>query len=485
MSVNRSVVGSGPQYGNADKVPAATPRIQFGETPSVVLLILERVDLIVVVLTLFGCLVAFQEPLTWDYAGLAGVTVILCGRFITPPDLHSNLGFGARSLVVMPRLVMEWGTIVGMLLFAGFALKISESFSRAVVLTWFAVTAVGLALTQELQGRASRWLYRRGLFASTYVIVGVTKVGLELVRRIPEHACLGYFDFRSRERLLAESAEAPPVRDCASLGDYVREHGVDAVYIALPIANSPRIRSLLADLRNSTASVYFVPDVFAFDLIQGRVVDLNGIPALAICDTPLRGTNAFMKRIMDLTLTLAAMPLLVPVCALIAMAVKLTSPGPVLFAQRRYGVDGEEILVYKFRTMTVSEDGGQVRQASRHDVRITPLGRILRRTSLDELPQILNVLQGKMSLVGPRPHAVAHNELYRRQISGYMVRHKVLPGITGWAQVHGLRGETDTVEKMAQRIRYDLEYLRNWSLSLDLRILIKTVIVVLRGENAY
>jgi putative colanic acid biosynthesis UDP-glucose lipid carrier transferase len=461
------------------------PRMRFGDTPSVGVLILERVDLFVVVLTLFGCLLAFQEPLTVNYAGLAGVTVILCGRFITRPDMRSSAGFGERALTVMPRLLMEWGTVVGFLLFTGFALKISDEFSRAILLTWFAVTAVALLVAQELQAQVSRWLQARGAFSSSYVVVGLTRVGRELVKRIPEQTFLGFFDFRSRERLAAGGVGLPEVSDCALLGDFVRQHAVAAVYIALPIGNAPRIRDVLADLRDSTASVYFVPDLFAFDLIQGRVVDLNGIPALAILDTPLRGVNAFAKRLVDLALTVVALPVVLPVCLAIALAIKLTSPGPVLFAQRRYGMDGEEILVYKFRSMTVLEDGARVQQASRGDARITPLGRMLRRTSLDELPQLLNVLQGKMSLVGPRPHAVSHNEQYRRQIAGYMVRHKALPGITGWAQVHGLRGETDTVDKMAERVRYDLEYLRNWSLSLDLRILVKTVLVVVRGDNAY
>jgi putative colanic acid biosynthesis UDP-glucose lipid carrier transferase len=370
-------------------------------------------------------------------------------------------------------------------LLSGFALKVSEEFSRAVLLTWFVVTAVALAVTQEVQGYVARWLDARGAVASKYVVVGFTRIGRELVRRIPERAFLGFFDFRRRERLVAEGVDVPAIHACSGIGDFVREQGVAAVYIALPIANAPRIQRLLADLRNSTVSVYFVPDVFAFDLIQGRVVDLDGIPALAICDTPLKGTNAFAKRTLDLVLTLASAPVVLPVCAAIAVAVKLSSKGPVLFTQRRYGMDGAEIVVYKFRSMTVCEDGGEIRQASRGDQRITALGRLLRRTSLDELPQLLNVLQGKMSLVRPRPHAVAHNELYRRQISGYMVRHKALPGITGWAQVHGLRGETDTVDKMALRVRYDLEYLRHWSLSLDLRILLKTVLVVLRRDNAY
>ena len=231
--------------------------------------------------------------------------------------------------------------------------------------------------------------------------------------------------------------------------------------------------------------MYFVPDVFGFDLIQARVVDLNGLPALAICDTPLRGTNAWSKRLMDVLLAGAGLLALAPLLIVFAIAVRATSPGPALFKQRRYGLNGDEIIVYKFRSMTVREDGAEIRQARADDQRVTRIGRFLRRTSIDELPQLVNVLQGGMSLVGPRPHAVAHNELYRSQINGYMVRHKVRPGITGWAQVHGLRGETDTIEKMEQRVRYDLEYLSNWSLALDVKILLKTVAVVLRRDNAY
>jgi putative colanic acid biosynthesis UDP-glucose lipid carrier transferase len=174
-----------------------------------------------------------------------------------------------------------------------------------------------------------------------------------------------------------------------------------------------------------------------------------------------------------------------PLMALIALGVKLTSRGPVLFRQRRYGLNGEEINIYKFRSMTVCEDGPQVPQAVRNDPRITPFGRFLRRTSLDELPQLFNVIEGKMSLVGPRPHAVAHNEQYRKLICGYMIRHKVRPGITGWAQVNGLRGETETVDKMSARVKFDIDYLNQWSLWMDIKILVRTVLLVLRDERAY
>jgi putative colanic acid biosynthesis UDP-glucose lipid carrier transferase len=173
------------------------------------------------------------------------------------------------------------------------------------------------------------------------------------------------------------------------------------------------------------------------------------------------------------------------VLAAVAIGVKLSSPGPIIFRQKRNGLDGEEIIVYKFRSMTTEDNGPQVKQATKGDPRITPFGRFIRRTSLDELPQFFNVLQGRMSIVGPRPHAVAHNEEYRKLIKAYMVRHKVKPGITGWAQVNGHRGETDTLEKMQRRVEYDLEYLRNWSIALDLQIIARTVKLMFFDPKAY
>jgi putative colanic acid biosysnthesis UDP-glucose lipid carrier transferase len=242
---------------------------------------------------------------------------------------------------------------------------------------------------------------------------------------------------------------------------------------------------MLQEFRDTTASIYFVPDIFAFDLVQARCVEINGIAMLSICDTPFHGMDAVQKRVADIVLSSLALLVCWPAMLMAAIAVKLSSPGPALFKQRRYGLHGEEIVVYKFRSMTVCEDGSVVVQAKREDERITAVGRFLRRTSLDELPQLFNVLEGRMSFVGPRPHAVAHNEEYRKLISGYMIRHKVRPGMTGWAQVHGLRGETTTVEQMRLRVEYDLYYLRQWSLWLDLRILAKTALIVIRGRNAF
>jgi putative colanic acid biosysnthesis UDP-glucose lipid carrier transferase len=294
----------------------------------------------------------------------------------------------------------------------------------------------------------------------------------------------GYFDDRSRDRLPAV-APADDLGTIAGLPEYVRANNVDLIYIALPMASQPRIVRLLEELRDTTASIYFVPDIFVFDLIHARVDSVGDLPVVAVCETPFYGLNAILKRASDMVFSLCILALISPLLLAIAIGVKRSSPGPILFKQRRYGLDGRKIVVYKFRTMTVAEDGDLVRQATRNDSRVTRFGAFLRRTSLDELPQFINVLQGRMSVVGPRPHAVAHNELYRKLIRGYMIRHKVRPGITGLAQVRGFRGETDTVDKMQARIECDLAYLRNWSLALDLQIIIKTVAVVLGKQNAY
>jgi putative colanic acid biosynthesis UDP-glucose lipid carrier transferase len=225
--------------------------------------------------------------------------------------------------------------------------------------------------------------------------------------------------------------------------------------------------------------------MFVTDLIQGHPASVCGMPVISVCETPFKAVNGVVKRLSDIVFSLLILILISPVMLIIAAAVKLGSAGPIIFKQRRYGLDGDEILVYKFRSMSVTEDGGAIQQAQKNDKRITPLGAILRRTSLDELPQFVNVLQGRMSIVGPRPHAVAHNELYRKLIKGYMVRHKVKPGITGWAQVNGYRGETETLDKMQGRIDFDLDYLRNWSLQLDAHIILKTIRLVLKDQKAY
>jgi putative colanic acid biosysnthesis UDP-glucose lipid carrier transferase len=389
---------------------------------------------------------------------------------------------------LMLEIATGWLAILALLGLLGWATRTLDAFDQRVILAWALATPAALFVAHRLLPLIlPRVLAVEGLH-KVAVIAGANDLGRKLGAGLRDPMLgtrvAGYFDDRGAARL-HDLPAAQNLGPLARLADYARAQRVDVIYIALPMASQPRILHLLEDLRDTTASIYFVPDIFVSDLIQARVDSINGLPVVAVCETPFHGFNGMVKRASDIVLACLILALVSPLLAAIALGVKLSSPGPILFRQRRYGLDGRKIVVYKFRSMTVAEDGDLVRQATRNDSRITRFGAFLRRTSLDELPQFINVLQGRMSVVGPRPHAVAHNELYRKLIRGYMIRHKVRPGITGLAQVAGFRGETETVEKMKGRIEMDLTYLRNWSVLLDLQIILKTIVVVLGGRNAY
>lgn len=386
-------------------------------------------------------------------------------------------------------LLAGWATILGVLLLLGYATKMSSHFSRLALFLWALLGGAGLIAGYYWLQRITRQLMTRAGMARQAAIVGVNELSLKLASKLHEHPELGlkvhgFFEDRGLERI-GNTFNGSLLGRLSDLPAYVRENGIDVVFIALPIRHVKRVLDLLDELHDTTVSIYFLPDVFVFDLIQSSVHTICGLPAIALCETPFHGYQGLLKRLLDVVVASVALVILLPVMLLIAIAIKLTSRGSVVFRQRRYGLDGHEITVYKFRTMRVSENGWQVVQAERNDPRLTPIGGFLRRCSLDELPQLINVLQGRMSLVGPRPHAVAHNEEYRKLIKGYMFRHKVLPGMTGWAQVNGYRGGTERLEDMEARIKYDLDYLRNWSIAFDLKILLLTVAVVLKGEKAY
>ena len=392
-------------------------------------------------------------------------------------------------LELATKLLLRWAMLVAVLLALGYVTKFSEQYSRRVVVTWVLVTPVLLVLLQLLLQSITRGLLMDKAQARRAVVVGCTQGALELTRRLARHTELGisvagFFDDRGSDRL-GSSQQAQLLGRFADVAAFVNTRNIDMIFIALPPSQVTRMRDLVTELGDTTASIYYVPDITGFDMIQQQTSEILGFPVVAMCETPFHGYRGLMKRIMDVTIASLLLLLLWPLLLGIAWAVRRSSPGPVLFRQRRYGLDGQEIQVFKFRTMTVCEDGDTVTQARVNDQRVTSVGRHLRRWSLDELPQLLNVLQGTMSLVGPRPHAVAHNEEYRKLIKRYMVRHKVLPGITGLAQVRGCRGETTRVEDMELRVRFDLEYMRNWSPMLDLQILIATVFVVVRTDRAY
>ncbi len=399
----------------------------------------------------------------------------------------SRLTLSAQATFV--DLLLSWITTMGLLFAAGWVTGYVRIFPLDVILTWLTVTPVADFAAWMLLRWTAPALVRLQGPAERALVVGMNHQGLALAgnlaaTRFNNIEIVGFVDDRSRERLEAGDRFTLLGR-FDHLVEVINSQRIGLIYISLPMASQPRILKILDDLKDTTASIYFVPDMFVTDLIQSKPTVLCGVPVISVCDTPFQGINGALKRGSDVVLSSLILLALAPVLLAIAAAVKLGSPGPVIFKQRRYGQDGEEIVVYKFRSMTVAEDGPEVRQAQRDDKRITSLGAVLRKTSLDELPQFINVLQGRMSIVGPRPHAVAHNELYRKLIKGYMVRHKVRPGITGWAQVNGFRGETDTLEKMEGRIERDLDYLRNWSLKLDVLIILKTIRLVFRDQQAY
>lgn len=471
------------------KSRASRKSIRLGTLdPGSVLLWRYIVNPAVVLVTLAATLAFFDEPFTTPYMAAALVAALLTAQIMRPPNFDRWIAEPHTAHYAVLRTSFEWSMVVLILVALAIGMNVEHLFSRDVLNVWVVATGAHLAGAHWASAQIARWMSLKNSRAQRHIVVGINDVGVELVRRMQARAWtsefMGYFDFREPERL-PKATLAQLKGHAKDVAQFVREQGIHSVYIAVPISNATRIQDLLNELRDTTASVYFVPDIFSFDLLQPRFVEINGMPALSVTETPLQGLCGLRKRAADVALAIGAISVLWPLMLGIAFAVRLTSRGPAIFKQKRYGLNGEEILVYKFRSMSVCEDGAHVVQAKRGDRRITRLGQFLRRTSLDELPQIFNVLLGHMSFVGPRPHAVAHNEQYRKLISGYMLRHKIRPGITGWAQVNGYRGETDTIDKMEHRVRYDLEYLQHWSLWLDVRILVRTLWMVVKRENAY
>ena len=398
---------------------------------------------------------------------------------------------GSRLTFELWCVLVNWFYTAPAVLGIGMLTQYNAEFSYTTKLVWLTLTPAAMASGRIFLRTVLRSLRRRGFNTRKFAICGVNKLGVQLAHNIqnsPELGLefVGFFDDRP-ERRTSELAgeERPHAGNLRKLVEAAKSGQVDMVFITFPMRAEKRIQDYLTQLSDTTASVYIVPDFFVFQMLHARWNQIDGLPIVSVFETPITGIDGVLKRGFDLLVGGAALAMLALPMFAVAIAVKLSSPGPVFFRQKRYGLSGEEIRVWKFRSMRVCEDGAQVKQAAKGDDRITSVGRIIRKTSLDELPQLFNVLDGSMSLVGPRPHATAHNEQYRPLIDGYMLRHKVKPGITGLAQVNGWRGETETLEKMEKRIEFDHRYIREWSLWMDVKIIFKTAMVVFKQENAY
>jgi len=438
------------------------------------------VDPTVAVATLLACVLVF--------AGHISPADVVLGALAFLLQYPSRLPFRYSPRFLTLKVARCWLVTVGILYALHLVTGLASQFHPMALVAWGTVTP----LLQVAVHMISPSVLRRLLTLRDRrraVVVGSDEVGRSFARSLGSEPLahtdvIAFFDDRDRDRL--GGSAAPPIHGrLREVGEFCRHYQIDEIYIALPMSAHPRIVEMVQDLRNSTASVWFIADVSRFEPVQARFDTKCGHPVVAVYDSPFVGVPGVVKRLLDIVIASVALLLVGPLMLAVALAIRLDSRGPVIFRQRRYGLDGEEIVVYKFRSMTVAEDGDATyRQVQRGDSRVTRVGAFIRRTSLDELPQFLNVLQGRMSVVGPRPHVRAVNERYRGQIPGYMLRHKVRPGITGWAQIHGLRGGDD-LETMSRRIEFDLYYLRNWSLGMDLRIIGRTVGVVFTDVKAF
>ncbi len=456
--------------------------------PDAALMLQQRLfDVLALIATMAALAWGLHQDLTADYIALLSLTILLFEVLAQSMGLYG--GWRLKPLwAEMGRLSVVWITTLAALLLLAFALKVSAVYSRLLLGLWGGITPALMLAWRIGRNRHEHLRHQRGENQRSLAFVG----GGATARRMAEHlesnrwsGCkvLGVYDDRSPSRLA--QGGLPVLGSTEALLRDARAGRVDEIYITLPMHAQRRIVELVNELSDTTVSVFVVPDGFIFDMMQANWSEIAGYPIISIYDTPFYGVDGSFKRLEDIVLSSVILLLISPLLLLIALGIKISSRGPALFRQRRYGLNGNIVEIWKFRTMTVSEDGDHVVQATRGDARVTRFGAFLRRHSLDELPQFVNVLQGRMSIVGPRPHAVVHNEQYRRLIHGYMVRHKVRPGITGWAQVNGWRGETDTVEKMRKRVEFDLYYVRNWSFLLDLRIIALTIVKGFRSKNAY
>jgi undecaprenyl-phosphate glucose phosphotransferase len=447
-------------------------------------------DIFIIISTLF--ITSWVLDVAWHaYFTVAGSVAIII--YITTAEITGLYGSWRFSYIrqEIQQVMLTWLGVVFILLILAYATKTSSIYSRRVLLSWILLTPVFLSLLRIILRNFLHKMREQERNTKSVIIVGAGEQGSRLAEEIHRMHWMGlnivgYFDdLHDKDTRPIEKYDEKIIGSTEQVVAYVNEHTIDMVFISLHMTQESRIKKLIDALSDSTAQTYVVPDLFISDLLHTRWGYIGSLPILGIHDRPFKDLDGMVKRVEDIVLSILILCIIALPMLMIALTIKLTSAGSILFKQKRYGIAGEEISVWKFRTMNVCEDGEHIQQAQKNDARVTRFGQFLRKTSLDELPQFINVVTGTMSIVGPRPHAVAHNELYRKQVDGYMLRHTIKPGITGWAQVNGWRGETETLDKMENRINHDLWYIRNWSLWLDIKIIFLTILHGFVSEQSY
>ncbi|AXK63802.1 MULTISPECIES: undecaprenyl-phosphate glucose phosphotransferase [Burkholderia] len=397
---------------------------------------------------------------------------------------------GKRLVGLMGRVAFAWLVVELAGILMSFSFHQSGELSRLWLGYWAVTTMTLLAGSKACVHAVLRRLRRGGYNLKAVAIVGGTPAARRLIAQMRARPEAGF----NPVCVYDESAAAGDValddvrieRQFESLVWLVRSRAIRELWLTLPIAEERRMHQIVTVFRHDFVNIRFIPDVRSLSFFNQEVVELLGVPAINLAASPITDVRILPKFVFDRLFALAALTMLAPAMLLIACLIKLTSRGPVFFRQKRKGIDGHEFEIYKFRSMKVHQEvAGQVTQATKNDTRVTPVGRFLRRTSLDELPQFINVLKGEMSVVGPRPHALAHDDIYKDLVKGYMFRYRIKPGITGWAQINGFRGETDQIEKMMGRVKLDLYYMQNWSFWLDIKIVVLTLWKGFTGSNAY
>lgn len=439
----------------------------------------------------FAGLLRFSGPLEAS-APIHTILLYFCCALafllFTQLDLYSSWR-GRSMLSMFGHLASSWAVVLLIGLFFSFLIHHVGSLSRLWLFYWYGTGIIALIFSRSVVYSILSFMRRKGLNSKRVVIVGYGPIGQEMHRRADEQSWFGY-DVKavypgSETPKSKLSSAVERIDSLQGIQDFVARNHIHEIWITLPMSASAELQSLQYLLRNALVDIRWIPDTMSMQILSHKMIHFLGLPAVELNQPVSGGVHGIAKDLFDKLFAMTALILLAPLFLVLAILIKLSSPGPVFFKQPRLGLNGKSFNVYKFRSMKMHEEHGTVTQATQDDPRVTKIGRFIRRTSLDELPQFINVLRGEMSVVGPRPHALQHNEMYKDKLEMYMLRHRVKPGITGWAQIHGYRGETDTVDKMAKRVEFDLHYIQNWTLWMDIKIILWTAFKGWTGNNAY